>query len=226
MVKYFMKFAMLVIIIFLLTTTACRKQDFPPSFTEALPDTINICKNGWCTFYLSKIAEDGNDAVDSLTWSVMTGSLLTTRFIIDDSLGRGVELVPLPNQIGKTSAIFSAVDPTGLSISKTCTVFVFEPIFKIWFTNSDFDTINIRKKTMRVFSKTAVIREYDSRLKPKSTLVWYDTTEIQKLTVDIRNDSLIFNAHNTPCTTGVYFRIIDDSNHVTFPYSVLVFIRP
>jgi hypothetical protein len=223
MIKYFIKLLIVFMVMLLVIPFTCRRKlDIAPYFTNALPDTIPIYKNGWCTFYLDTIVNDDDDDDTLIQLTVSTNSLLTVRY---KNRGQVVELVPARNQTDTTTATFTAIDPFGYSCSKICIVIVQEPNFQIWLTNSVYDTFSMNHPDTIIFRKDTIIRG-NSEPTLINRLEWKIYTDTSHLRGDdtIPN-SIRFITRTGPDTTGIYFEVTDPLNHITLPHSTLVFIR-
>jgi len=216
----------------LLVFCACRSNvDFPPALEPgAVPDTalvvktipgsgyVNISKNGYRVFNLDSIVTDDDDEDSDISWSLSPGPLLNVN--LKDSLA---EIGPLPNQAGESYVVFTATDPVGLSVSKTCPILVFDE-FR---TDSLPDTIVVARS-----NDTTVAMKCQYRESLESKLTWgdtvsYDTTYLNACTLSGSPASGEFTvtAKATPGTTGVHFTVRDAVNHVDFSYSIPVVIK-
>lgn len=229
MVKHFkiLLFGLVLTISTIMIFNCHRRLNIPPKFRIEgnwwLRDTIRIYKNGYRMIPLDSIIEDEDDVDSLIRWSIASGSLLTIRHVRNNIFGRCVDLVPNRNQTGKTFVTFTAIDPGGLIASKTCSVFVFEPNFKMYLADSQYDTISIKVATTKRYYIDSIIKSYDRNL--ISSLQWFIYTDPSFLRCSLSHRNLDFIAKNIPCTTGIYFEVTDPINHVTFHHSTLVFIK-
>jgi len=215
----------------LLVFCACRSNvDFPPALEPgAVPDTalvvktipgsgyVNISKNGYRVFNLDSIVTDDDDEDSDISWSLSPGPLLNVN--LKDSLA---EIGPLPNQAGESYVVFTATDPLGLSVSKTCPILVFDE-FRV---DTLLGTIAIKPDSTK---RVAVAYGYRDGLEPG--LEWeepqIDTAWLKTCSLSVKPDSLVLTveARDSSGTTGIYLAVDDPVNHVTFHHSIPVAIQ-
>ena len=119
----------------LLVICACRSDlNFPPRLVTGsvsdtaqvigvLPDSgvVHVSKNGYRSFNLDAIVADEDDADSTIEWSLSPGPALEV-----DLQGDTARIGPVPNRVCTSYVVFTASDPGGLTISRTCPISVFE----------------------------------------------------------------------------------------------------
>jgi len=192
---------------------SCKEKiNIPPVFKltgEWLPDTIY--KNGYRIYNLDSLVEDLDDHDSTIVWSISSGPLLTTR-LIDSIDGNFVKIEPIRNQTGNDWIDFTATDPMGARASKTCQVYVIEPICSLTINNIRIprgDSVKYKKDSIIVYQN-------------EGRLEWTVSTDTIYLTNNSSSPWIRFYAKSTPASTAVYFNLYDPDNHVHFNRSIPV----
>jgi hypothetical protein len=212
----------------LLVICACRSNlNFPPRLATgsvsdtarligALPDSgdVHISKNGYREFDLDAIVADEDDADSTIKWSLSPGPGLEVRLHGDTA-----RIGPVPNQVCTSYVVFTATDPGGLSTSGTCPISVFEFL--------------IRLDSMVVGSSSVVDTVLDCDYRPdlKNGLIWdtpvYESAWLPECSLVDSSGAKVLRLRSGDSVgiTGIYLRISDPVNNVSFSHSLQVTIK-
>jgi hypothetical protein len=211
-----------------LVILACRSElSFPPRLTTgavsdtarlitALPDSgpVYVSKNGHRVFDLAAIVSDPEDADSTIRWSLTAGPSLEVK--LDGDTAR---IGPIPNQVCTSYVVFTATDPGGLSSSRTCPISVFEFALQV-------DSI-----AMSPNSTASTVLDFAYRPEPGAGLVWNDpqcdsTWLPECLLADSAGAKVLrLRAGDSVGITGIYLKISDPVNNVSFSHSIQVTVR-
>lgn len=217
----------------LLVFCACRKSlDFPPRLGTGtvsdtaqvigvLPDSgaVEICKNGYRVFDLDAIVADDDDPDSTIRWSLSPGPSLDVRL-----RGNIADIGPAPNQVCASYVVFTATDPGGMSTSRTCLITVFDDA-------AEFSIDSPAAVEVDTYQNKSVPLTYQYRGDPSAELKWnppsfddalLDTCWLDDLTGPTM---LTLQALGDRGITGIYFKVRDSVNHVSFSRSIPVTVK-
>jgi hypothetical protein len=212
----------------LLVICACRSDlNFPPRLATGsvsdtammvvkLPDSgaVHVSKNGYRLFNLDAIVADEDDADSTIAWSLTPGPALEVLLSGDTA-----RIGPVPNQVCTSYVVFTATDPGGLSTSHTCPISVFE------------FSVSVDSIVLSPSSGADTVLGCDYRPGLKSGLIW-DTPVRDSAWLPVCSlvDSagakvLRLRASDSVGITGIYLRISDPVNNVSFHHSIQVRVQ-
>jgi len=212
----------------LLVICACRADlRFPPRLVTGsvsdttrligvLPDSgpVLVSKNGYRAFNLDAIVADEDDVDSTISWSLSPGPGFEVRLHGDTA-----RIGPVPNQVCTSYVVFIAMDPGGLSTSRTCPVAVFE--FMI-----DLDSMAVNAN-----SSLSAALDLDYRPDLKSGLVWStpvcDSAWLPECSLADSAGTKMLRVRTSDSVgiTGIYLKISDPANNVDFHHSIQVSIE-
>jgi hypothetical protein len=212
----------------LLVICACRSDlNLPPRLVTGsvsdtaqvigvLPDSgaVHTSKNGYRSFNLDAIVADEDDADSTIAWSLSPGPALEVSLHGDTA-----RIGPVPNQVCSSYVVFTATDPGGLSTSRTCPISVFE------------FSIPLDSMVLGPNSVADTVLGCDYRPDLKSGLIWdtpvYDSAWLPECSLVDSSGAKVLRLRSGDSVgiTGIYLRISDPVNNVSFNHSVQVTIK-
>jgi hypothetical protein len=209
----------------LLVICACRSDlSFPPRLVTGsvsdttrligvLPDSgaVQVSKNGYRAFSLDAIVADEDDADSTITWSLSPGPALEVKLHGDTA-----RIGPVPNQVCTSYVVFTATDPGGLSTSRTCPIAVFEFLIPL-------DSVVLHPNSV-----VDTVLDCDYRPDLKNGLIWdtpvFDSAWLPECSLVDSSGAKVLRLRSGDSVgiTGIYLRISDPVNNVSFNHSVQV----